>query len=89
MYKILASVVMGVCFLAGCASEEPAQTATTSTAPHAECMVCKKNADLACLDVTVKANTPRADYDGKTYYFCSKECHDKFVKNPQEYVEAK
>jgi len=28
------------------------------------------------------------DYKGKTYYFCSESCKDKFVNNPDEYVRA-
>lgn len=27
-----------------------------------------------------------ADYEGKTYYFCSEPCHDAFVANPSEYA---
>src|ERR1044071_5299264 len=47
-----------------------------STGPKAECLVCKHNADLACVDVEVKADTPRYVYEGKTYYFCSDGCRD-------------
>ena len=28
-----------------------------------------------------------ADYKGKKYYFCSKECLDKFEAEPKVYVE--
>ena len=28
----------------------------------------------------------QAQYQGRTYYFCSHECRDLFVKNPAEYV---
>ena len=24
--------------------------------------------------------------EGKTYYFCSQECKDKFKKNPKKYI---
>jgi YHS domain-containing protein len=27
-----------------------------------------------------------AQYDGKTYYFCSQACHDAFVADPISYV---
>jgi YHS domain-containing protein len=27
-----------------------------------------------------------AEYQGNTYYFCSRVCHDAFVANPGEYV---
>jgi len=51
-----------------------------------ECPVCRENADLACLHVKVTDQTPRAEYAGKTYYFCSPECRDAFLKNPQKFA---
>ena len=78
--------------LVGCAgpggSGSPATTpsANGKQSCHAECLVCKYDADLACIDVDVDKTTPTYDYNGKTYYFCSKECHDKFAKNPPKYV---
>ena len=71
--------------LAGCTAEQ--QSSVASTQPHAECLVCKKNVDLACVDVAVDANTPKVEYDGKTYYFCSDECRDKFAKDPAKYAK--
>jgi len=70
--------------LTGCASADR-QTATTP-AHHAECLVCKKNADLACIDVAVDPATPTYVYAGTTYYFCSADCRDQFAKNPQKYL---
>jgi YHS domain-containing protein len=80
----------------GCESQQstPAQgvsttqplSASAGTPKHAECLVCKKNADLACIDVAVDAKTPSYDYLGKRYYFCSDECRDKFAKDPQAYI---
>jgi len=64
----------------------------TSAAAHAtkgECLVCKMNADLACVDVDVDKSTPSYVYNGHTYYFCSDECRDKFIKNPQKYLAMK
>ena len=29
------------------------------------------------------------EYEGKTYYFCSEGCKEKFVKNPEEYLKKK
>jgi YHS domain-containing protein len=69
--------------LAGCAS-----TGSPTTKPAcAECLVCKKNADLACVDVTVDRNTPRYLYNGTTYYFCSDDCKNEFAKDPQKYLK--
>ena len=76
-------IVLTMCVLAasGCASSQHA----TSTQPCEKCLVCEKNADLACVDVTVDAMTPRYDYGGNTYYFCSEECRGKFAKDPKKY----
>ena len=78
-------ILMSLCVLAmvSCASTE---RAASSTQPAAKCLVCEKNADLACVDITVDATTPRYGYNGKTYYFCSDECRAKFAKNPQKYA---
>ncbi|KKL46480.1 hypothetical protein LCGC14_2345130 [marine sediment metagenome] len=29
----------------------------------------------------------RLTHKGKTYYFCTSACHDKFVANPKEYLD--
>jgi YHS domain-containing protein len=71
--------------MGGCAA-----TATTPAAQsnqvHAECTVCKANADLACVDVPVDQTTPSYVYNGKTYYFCSDECRSTFAKHPDKYA---
>ncbi len=72
----------------GCVSNS-SSTCSSLQPGHAECLVCKKNVDLACVDVKLDDNTPHADYNGRTYYFCSQECHDEFVKDPQKYAGAK
>jgi YHS domain-containing protein len=70
--------------IGGCASEH--SKAADPSQPHAECLVCKRNADLACVDVAVDAQTPHVDHDGQTYYFCSEECKKAFEKNPAKYL---
>ena len=33
----------------------------------------------------VREDTPwKADYQGKTYFFCSRACRDKFTQSPEE-----
>jgi YHS domain-containing protein len=49
-------------------------------------MVCKANADLACVDVPVAASTPSYLYQGRTYHFCSEECRAAFAKDPGKYA---
>lgn len=43
--------------------------------------------DVVCgmqVDQAKAAGT--SQYNGKTYYFCSKSCKDKFDANPAQYV---
>ncbi|HSV12934.1 MAG TPA: YHS domain-containing protein [Tepidisphaeraceae bacterium] len=89
----VACVFASIAALCGCADESQtvARGPTTApiaamTSPRAQCLVCKYNADLACLDVDVDQKTPSYVYQGKTYYFCSQECHDEFAKHPQRYA---
>lgn len=32
---------------------------------------------------------PRADHGGQTYFFCSQRCHDKFIGDPEYYLEGR
>ena len=77
---VLATVL---CVIAGCATQS--QDAAQSD-PRATCHVCRYNNDLACVNIRVKDATPRTDYQGTTYYFCSGDCRDAFLKTPQKYL---
>jgi YHS domain-containing protein len=92
MLKMLLAA-MSVLVLAGCVENAPPQTTAAVTsgkaACHAECLVCKYNADLACVDVEVEKETPSYTYNGKTYYFCSKHCEKKFEADPAKYLGQK
>ena len=42
--------------------------------------------DVVCgMDIDSNTAASQMEYQGKTYYFCSKACHDKFVAEPQKY----
>jgi YHS domain-containing protein len=69
------------------ASAGPVAASARQSGRHAECLVCKENADLACVDLTVDKDTPHTDYNGKTYYFCSDECKHAFEKHPEKYAK--
>jgi YHS domain-containing protein len=56
------------------------------TAVHAQCLVCKSEGDLACVDVIVDERTPRTSYNGATYYFCSEQCRRDFDRTPEQYL---
>jgi len=73
-------------FSPACTSAAPAD-ANSVTCVHAECPCCVPNGDLACIDVVVEPTTPSWEYEGKTYYFCSEDCLNAFVKNPLRYAK--
>lgn len=37
-------------------------------------------------EFTITASSPKADYKGKTYYFCCAGCETKFNADPAKYV---
>jgi YHS domain-containing protein len=45
--------------------------------------------DPVCgMQVDEKNSAFKATHQGKTYYFCSKECERQFTENPAKYVES-
>lgn len=43
--------------------------------------------DPVCgMNVNIGPDTPRAEYDGITHYFCCGGCRQKFVTRPQEFL---
>jgi YHS domain-containing protein len=45
--------------------------------------------DVVCgMTVDPKTAAGESEYQGKTYYFCSKGCKATFDKNPAKYVSA-
>lgn len=54
-------------------------------AGHARCPVCELEGDLACVDVEIRPQTPRLEYAGRTYYFCSAQCRRDFASHPERY----
>ena len=52
-----------------------------STDAHPVCPVCE-------MSLSQKTDL-KAEYEGKTYYFCSQWCKDHFLANPKRYVDAK
>ncbi len=60
----------------------------SSPAPQgqfAECPVCRANNDLGCMRVRIEEDTPRIQYKGQTFYFCSEECQRTFIEHPELY----
>jgi YHS domain-containing protein len=69
----------------GCATLHEQSSSSTAGA-SAQCEVCRYRNDLACVCVKVTEKTPRVEYHGTTYYFCSEECREAFLKKPAKYA---
>ena len=46
----------------------------------------EKVKDLMCGMEIEKEKAVKAIYEQKTYYFCSKQCKDSFLKEPEKYI---
>lgn len=42
---------------------------------------------VCAMDVEIARAAASADYEGRTYYFCSLQCKDDFERQPEIYVE--
>lgn len=81
-----------VSLFAGCASTKSAEGAP----PAAEAQAMKKPGDAVLGDkttcpvsgetFTVAADSPKVEYEGKTYYFCCEDCVGDFQKDPAKYL---
>ena len=44
--------------------------------------------DVVCgMDIDPNSASSQMEHQGKTYYFCSDDCHDKFVAEPENYAD--
>ena len=74
----------------GCGSAQPAAT-STSTSAGTKAPGDAKVGDATTCPVskeafTVTASSPKAEFNGKTYYFCCGGCDKKFLADPKQYV---
>lgn len=40
-------------------------------------------------EFTVTADSPKVEYNGKTYYFCCGGCDTRFARDPERYLKKK
>ncbi len=44
------------------------------------------NCPVCGMPVEITSDTPRSDFDGETYYFCSEACKQSFDREPAKYL---
>ena len=68
----------------------PATTTTAAPSPLVAPGEAKIGDRTTCIvsghEFVVTADSPHADYNGKTYYFCCPDCPKAFEANPAKYV---
>lgn len=43
--------------------------------------------DPVCgMEINMETAPAKIEYEGQIYYFCSQDCKEAFVKNPEEYI---
>jgi Cu+-exporting ATPase len=69
------------------ASAAPAPAASAPLVPPGEAKIGDKTTCLISKEeFVVTASSPRAEYEGKTYYFCCAGCDKKFLADPKKYL---
>ncbi len=99
-FLLVAGTLLGACNNASEKSTPEAATPAADSAPaHPHAAVAAEpdlssvaldaDKDFVC-GMPVKGHTAdTAQYKGKVYGFCAKECKDEFVKNPESFLAQK
>ncbi len=86
LMRVWLLLICSLALLCGCATAP--RGAATPKGEMGMCTVCRYNNDLACVEFRLKESTPKVEYHGQTYCFCSKSCEAAFVKNPGRYARS-
>jgi YHS domain-containing protein len=96
--RIKSTLLLCSLFAAACAGSAPppaapspaAAPAAASSAPLVAPGEAKVGDRTKCPvsghEFVVKADSPHAEYNGKTYYFCCTDCPKAFEANPEKFV---
>ena len=97
--RILSTLLFCCLFAAACGGSAPpppaapspaAATAGASSSPLVAPGEAKVGDRTKCPvsghEFVVKDDSPHAEYNGKTYYFCCPDCPDAFQANPEKFV---
>lgn len=96
--RIMSKLLFCSLFVAACAGSAPPPAAPTptpvpaaaSSAPLVAPGEAKVGDHTKCPvsghEFVVTADSPHAEYNGKTYYFCCPDCPKAFEANPEKFV---
>jgi len=98
--RIKSSLLLCSLFVAACGGTAPPPAAPTTPAaagaaassPLVAAGEAKVGDRTKCIvsghEFVVKADSPHAEYNGKTYYFCCPDCPKAFAAHPEKYVPS-
>ena len=66
----------------------PLQTAATVKAPGQARVGDRTRCPVSGEEFVVTESSPKAEYNGKTYYFCCGGCDAKFKADPEKFVRG-
>ena len=95
--RINSTLLLCSLFAAACAGSapppaapKPDTAATTVKSPLVAAGEAKVGDRTKCIvsghEFVVTADSPHAEYNGKTYYFCCPDCPKAFAANPEKFV---
>ncbi len=102
LWKLLVIGLLALALMAliGCGKSEEKQPATqqqeevatkpavTEHTPSGDEIGTEATCPVCGMTVKVEPTTPSAEYDGKTYYFCSQHDEEAFAANPEMFTKA-
>ena len=81
---LIAAATALLALMAGCGQQqETSGTKETSSEVHT---TSARIVDPVCGMEVDPETAMSTEYQGKTYYFCSADCHQRFMENPAQYV---
>src|ERR1043165_3987280 len=87
--KPFAAAILGTLILAGCSSHSGQSSSTNNPSRETRARPAARSGvevDPVCgMEVDPKVS-PREEYKGQTFYFCSEGCESDFKKSPAAYL---
>lgn len=97
--RIHSTLLLSFLFSAACggaAPPPPAAPSSAAAAPSSPLVAAgeakvgdRTKCPVSGDEFVVKADSPHAEYNGKTYYFCCADCPKEFQENPEKFVTKK
>ncbi len=91
MRTTVLAILIGLscCLSVGCGGAAPPPAAASSAAlkaPGTAQVGDKTKCPVSGEEFVVKADSPKVDFEGKTYYFCCPHCVQQFQADPKKYA---